>query len=370
VLVTVHAGLLIGAGALLPAPAACGIALAEGGLLATAALALSARGSWGRDPQCRSLWQDRAAAIVNRFGNAVGVFQTATPVSEILRAQLASVVDDTASASARIVSELQSLDAAIGAMLEYVASRATARDSLAADAETTSAANQRALDAFQQYLNDREREVHAESAELAAVVSDTTTLRHHARAVHDVAFQTNILSLNAAITAAHAGEHGRGFAVVAEQVRSLSVESDRAAAEVGAGIGRVSTRVERQLAARAKRGAEEVTTVRTLAAQLARVSADHGMLLREHGDVLQHLDARSKDLALMIMETLSTLQFQDIARQRIEHVAAALEGLERGTLRIEDLAPGYVMEAQRKIHAAVVGTRRTAEGGAKAVELF
>jgi methyl-accepting chemotaxis protein len=134
--------------------------------------------------------------------------------------QAASVADTGAT-----VAELRQIFHASQAQAEKVIE-------LARDSEASSSAGEQAVSESAASIGALRARVDAVGETLGALVERTQRIHELVAAVHDLAEQSNVVALNAAIQASHAGEVGRGFAVVAAEVRDLSSRSRDAAKRV------------------------------------------------------------------------------------------------------------------------------------------
>lgn len=91
---------------------------------------------------------------------------------------------------------------------------------------------------------DGKNQMEVTSRGFQEVVTSISEIQEMATAINSIAAQTNLLSMNAAIEAAHAGDAGRGFAVVAEEIRKLADSAGASSKQITTSIKDITARVD------------------------------------------------------------------------------------------------------------------------------
>jgi methyl-accepting chemotaxis protein len=138
-------------------------------------------------------------------------------------------------------------------------------------------------------------------------------------AITDIADQTNLLALNAAIEAARAGEHGRGFAVVADEVRKLAEQSRVSADQIANLITEIQEDTNRVVLAIEKGNAEVDSGIRVVEA--AGEAFEKILNSVQHvADQIQEVSAAAEEMSASTEEvTASVEEMSRIARDSSQH---------------------------------------------------
>lgn len=202
-------------------------------------------------------------------------------------------------------------------------------------------------------------------ANLAVVTAELQDMTH---AVSGIAAQTNMLAINAAIEAAHAGDTGRGFAVIAKEIRQLSNASAKTGKLISERMANVKALMQSTVAAAGRASASDKVAIE-LSTHVVQDVLAH---VRELGVEADKMRGQGNIIRADVENLLVNLQFQDRVSQiigvidgdirRLQGVVASDQAVPDRRDWLSQLHSNYTMDDQREAHQVPGHARKSAAG--------
>jgi methyl-accepting chemotaxis protein len=241
-------------------------------------------------------------------------------LDDAFSARLQEVMNETESSSLAIIGQVRQLYDRAGDLVRYMETT----NAQAGDMEREVLASVTYLLQLGTFVQDLPAKLQRDVRHIESIAGEIRSLAALAERIQTISMQSHLLAINAAIEASRAGQAGQAFKVVAEEVRLLAANSSAAAVEINAGLLRARTVLESGLE-------ESVTESSDRFDEIAHASLAISNLQTSFKDITEYyrshfgaITQNNVDLAGSVSEVLGQVQTQDVVRQRIERLQAAM----------------------------------------------
>jgi len=252
-----------------------------------------------------------------------------------------------ANASAQQSESIQSTAAGIEEItvsISHVADSSREASAAATAAAETSEVGEKTVHQATDEMNSIASSVSQSAALINGLNERARQISSIAGVIRDIADQTNLLALNAAIEAARAGEQGRGFAVVADEVRKLAERTGNATGEITTMIGDIQRETANAVSsmetgsAQANRGVSLAKEAANALAQVNTGSHDSRARIEEIADAMREQSAATTNIA-QNLERIS--QMSENANYEVQNTMQSIAELEKMAARLQEQVASF-----------------------------
>ncbi len=281
--------------------------------------------------------QSRTAAAKARTAmvqQLEGVVSALSDTAELLTSSLTDVKDQAGVASARLAEAATAMNEMNSTVLEVAGNAEGAAEAATSVQEQAVEGNSLVLRTIESLQTVREQSVSLKH-DMAGLDQQARDIGTVLTLIRDVADQTNLLALNAAIEAARAGEAGRGFAVVADEVRKLAEKTMKATQEVESAIAAIQQGT----------GKSAVTVDNAVAA-----IEDAGRMGEDSGHALEQISALAEDSSGRVSAIAAAATEQSAASEQINRSISEVNQLSADIAEAMQGASNEVQDMARQTH--------------------